>query len=654
MVPQLSSTSDLTAPIAPDQLDHSIFISYSRRDPGAMNAVYCIVNALRFGVDEHKQPLCPATYLPGGKNDMYIWTDKEQLGDVVGQNWAEELTTAQKKAAMSFFMLSNAYFGSNECCRELYFGESKRLNYVPVTLEDHGLTAEQFEERKPRMKCDFDRNDFDSWESKRDTAQRMYLEKQGAHANLDLTQWTCSECVDTRDTICSTCTDWKNQHNDSMPKLLGMVKALARFIIPKSRAYGPQDESDEWKEGVRHAAAVVACISHGYKSTLVCQTVTNEARKLKKLIIPVLVEEDYQPDGWLAKLPGIASMTSLCCTSQTDFDMRISEVVVKLGIAGKRTKRVRQQSTAIAADRLAEVQEGRQSPTTSGTRSSRLLRKTVSRSSSMSTLLLDSKSLSSTKSPKVDKADPRSALSLLRKSDGASSPLSLSGTGSAAEPVASLPDISESTRSSSRKSPRRLNTADSISDGLPSPLAAQTTQSFSEMRTPALDETSEVVHRMYQAEKTSAVIQAHHTEKEAAQRMLDEMRMQVHEAKARASEAEHRKHDEFLAKLHAAELRAREAEARVSQLAESVASITRECHNKYELNQSQSQASVLSALREADADSHKQLMKSQSDLRALEERLAGAEREVKVLHSAGCALGAFAATTVAALVMGRH
>jgi hypothetical protein len=154
------------------------------------------------------------------------------------------------------------------------------------------------------------------------------------------------------------------------------------------------------------------------------------------------------------------------------------------------------------------------------------------------------------------------------------------------------------------------------------------------MRTPALDETSEVAHRMYQAEKTSAVIQAHHTEKEAAQRMLDEVRMQVHEAKARASEAEHRKHDEFLTKLHAAKLRAHAAEARVLQLAESVASITRECHNKYERNQSQKQASVLSTLREAGAESHKQLMKSQSDLRALEERLAaGAEREAKVLHS---------------------
>jgi hypothetical protein len=173
------------------------------------------------------------------------------------------------------------------------------------------------------------------------------------------------------------------------------------------------------------------------------------------------------------------------------------------------------------------------------------------------------------------------------------------------------------------------------------------------MRTPALDETSEVVHRMFQAEKTSAVIQAQHAEKEASQRMLDEMRTQVYEIKAHASETEHRKHDEFLSKLHAAELRAREAEARVSQLAESVASITRECHNKYELNQSQSQASVLSALKEADAESHKQLMKSQSELRTLEEKLVGAEREMKVLHSAGCALGAFAAATVAALVMSR-
>eukprot|EP01047_Picozoa_sp_COSAG01_P118476 COSAG01_NODE_47157_length_393_cov_0.697279_1_plen_77_part_10 len=69
-----------------------------------------------------------------------------------GEDWIEKLTSAQRKAVMSFFMLSNAYFGSKECCREMYYGETKKLHYVPVTLENHEITAEQFEQLRPRMK----------------------------------------------------------------------------------------------------------------------------------------------------------------------------------------------------------------------------------------------------------------------------------------------------------------------------------------------------------------------------------------------------------------------------------------------------------------------------------------------------------------------
>ncbi len=59
----------------------SVFISHSRRDPGAINVTYCIIYALRYAVDGNGNPLCPVTFLPNGDEEMWLWVDKEQMAD---------------------------------------------------------------------------------------------------------------------------------------------------------------------------------------------------------------------------------------------------------------------------------------------------------------------------------------------------------------------------------------------------------------------------------------------------------------------------------------------------------------------------------------------------------------------------------------------
>ncbi len=49
-------------------------------------------------------------------------------------------------------------------------------------------------------------------------------------------------------------------------------------------------------------------------------TEANYAYKLKRPIIPLLMEEGYDPDGWLGIILGTKLYYKFCCDNETDVD----------------------------------------------------------------------------------------------------------------------------------------------------------------------------------------------------------------------------------------------------------------------------------------------------------------------------------------------
>eukprot|EP01051_Picozoa_sp_SAG22_P008084 SAG22_NODE_596_length_8727_cov_107.360338_10_plen_189_part_00 len=90
MMPGVSDDDAAPHPLIDDvDLRRSIFMSHSRRDPGAINAAYAIVRALRYGRKRDGQPICKQTYLPGSPT-MFIWIDKEQLKESGGEDVSDD------------------------------------------------------------------------------------------------------------------------------------------------------------------------------------------------------------------------------------------------------------------------------------------------------------------------------------------------------------------------------------------------------------------------------------------------------------------------------------------------------------------------------------------------------------------------------------
>ena len=78
-----------------------LFISHSRRDPGALNAARMFAYALRHAVDSiQQQPFCKSCYTgPSGQAQSVpsvdLWFDKEEMSVMGGAGWGEELAGAQ-------------------------------------------------------------------------------------------------------------------------------------------------------------------------------------------------------------------------------------------------------------------------------------------------------------------------------------------------------------------------------------------------------------------------------------------------------------------------------------------------------------------------------------------------------------------------------
>jgi hypothetical protein len=458
------------------------------------------------------------------------------------------------------------------------------------------------------MKLDVDRSAFDSWESKRDSCQRLYLEKQGAYANLDLSRWTCKKCVNTRDNVCAQCSNVKNQTDGAQRgRLLDMVRTLARFIGQVSTA----DETLQWKEGVRSAAAIVACVSQKFKANGVCHMITEEAQRADKPVWPVLVE-DGVPDGWLTKLQNFDLMIPMF--RDDAFDGAMAQLIGMLGSSARKSP---PGSTTTMLSKLERLVED-ESPISTSSRlsggssrqSSRMNR--IQKTASFKHLTSErSNSMLGTGTARATKASPPQPIKKDNANNGRpKSPLQLNR-----ERKGSLfsDDVSAT--------PERLRT--SKPEGTPSrsDSAQNSSMSFSS-QLPEVCITSEVMHRMIEAEKASAAMVAAQQEKDASLRVHEQLHRQ-HEATRQQLQ---RQHEEFNAQLHLAQAEQRQAEARVMQLAESLAAASREKDAQIELLRQQNAGTVAKANHEAQL----QGVTFESELRATRDKLAAAEQHFYV------------------------
>ncbi|XP_046563071.1 uncharacterized protein LOC124271945 [Haliotis rubra] len=85
-------------------------------------------------------------------------------------------------------------------------------------------------------------------------------------------------------------------------------------------------------EAVENASVVLVCMSEGYKLNQNCRSEAEYAYSLQKPIIPLLLQRDYKPDGWL----GFITATKLYFnfSGKFPFEKKASELVKGLGARG--------------------------------------------------------------------------------------------------------------------------------------------------------------------------------------------------------------------------------------------------------------------------------------------------------------------------------
>ncbi|KAK7484537.1 hypothetical protein BaRGS_00024169 [Batillaria attramentaria] len=86
-------------------------------------------------------------------------------------------------------------------------------------------------------------------------------------------------------------------------------------------------------EAVEGAAVVLMCMSQRYKDSPNCRMEAEYAAKLKRTIIPLLMESGYTPNGWLGILLG--SKLYFDFSGRYPFDKKFEELVRELGEKGK-------------------------------------------------------------------------------------------------------------------------------------------------------------------------------------------------------------------------------------------------------------------------------------------------------------------------------
>jgi len=57
-------------------------------------------------------------------------------------------------------------------------------------------------------------------------------------------------------------------------------------------------------EAVESSSVILVCMSHKYKESANCQLEGEYAFKKKKIIIPLMMQSKWEPDGWLGAIAG--------------------------------------------------------------------------------------------------------------------------------------------------------------------------------------------------------------------------------------------------------------------------------------------------------------------------------------------------------------
>ncbi|XP_067664694.1 uncharacterized protein [Haliotis asinina] len=86
-------------------------------------------------------------------------------------------------------------------------------------------------------------------------------------------------------------------------------------------------------EAVQNASVVLVCMSERYKLSLNCRSEAEYAFDLRKPIIPLLLQRDYKPDGWLGLIKGAKLFFDF--SGKYPFEKKASELVKELGARGK-------------------------------------------------------------------------------------------------------------------------------------------------------------------------------------------------------------------------------------------------------------------------------------------------------------------------------
>ncbi|KXJ21747.1 uncharacterized protein LOC110253730 [Exaiptasia diaphana] len=85
---------------------------------------------------------------------------------------------------------------------------------------------------------------------------------------------------------------------------------------------------------VENSAVVLVCVSQKYKESSNCRSEAEYAFQLKKDIVPLMMENNYRPDGWLGMIMGSKLWIDFA-QGQRKMDTSVRDLVKELGARGK-------------------------------------------------------------------------------------------------------------------------------------------------------------------------------------------------------------------------------------------------------------------------------------------------------------------------------
>ncbi|XP_064620815.1 uncharacterized protein LOC135483734 [Lineus longissimus] len=124
--------------------------------------------------------------------------------------------------------------------------------------------------------------------------------------------------------------DWS--HQDLVKKISDSLKASGyKTWIDVEQMEGSTLQA--MAEAVEDSTIVLACVSEKYKDSPNCRSEAEYAYRMNKEIIPIMVQANYRPDGWLGLLIGTKLYYDF--SGKHPFDKKLAELIRVLGPRGK-------------------------------------------------------------------------------------------------------------------------------------------------------------------------------------------------------------------------------------------------------------------------------------------------------------------------------